>query len=207
MRIDLDGRLAIVAGAGSPVAAAVAQALADNGATVVRAEASDAATLDMLVARHGEPFLLVQASAGAAGLPERDTAGNAGELAAFAAAARHLAPRLKRVVHLVSAAGLVPVRGLAAFSAAQAGLVSLTRTLAMELGPEVRVNAVAVGAHSDGGTATGDRMIGHTALGRPARLGEIAAAALFLADPDNGYMTGHTLGVDGGWVAGYARNF
>ena len=38
-------------------------------------------------------------------------------------------------------------------------------------------------------------------------LEEIIAAVLFAADPDNGYMTGHTLTVDGGWAIGYARDF
>jgi NAD(P)-dependent dehydrogenase (short-subunit alcohol dehydrogenase family) len=36
---------------------------------------------------------------------------------------------------------------------------------------------------------------------------EIAVAALFLADPENSYMNGHVLTVDGGWNAGYARDF
>ena len=36
---------------------------------------------------------------------------------------------------------------------------------------------------------------------------EIAVAALFLADPENSYMNGHILTVDGGWTAGYARDF
>ena len=40
-----------------------------------------------------------------------------------------------------------------------------------------------------------------------AELGEIADAALFLLDPENSYTTGHVLVVDGGWTAGYARNF
>jgi len=46
-----------------------------------------------------------------------------------------------------------------------------------------------------------------TFLGRPGEVDEIAVAALFLADPENSYMNGHILTVDGGWTAGYAREF
>ena len=51
------------------------------------------------------------------------------------------------------------------------------------------------------------QMIAHIPLGRPAETREIAVAALFLADPENSYMNGHMLTVDGGWTAGYAREF
>jgi len=111
------------------------------------------------------------------------------------------------VITVFCAAGLVPIRGLAQFSAGQAGLASLTRTLAMELGPRVCVNGVAVGAYEAEGSVAMPRLLSHAAVKRPASLGEIVAAVLFLADPDNSYMTGHTLAVDGGWSAGYARNF
>ena len=50
-------------------------------------------------------------------------------------------------------------------------------------------------------------MLDHVPLGRPATVDEIAVSALFLADPENSYMTGHILTVDGGWTAGYARDF
>jgi NAD(P)-dependent dehydrogenase (short-subunit alcohol dehydrogenase family) len=50
-------------------------------------------------------------------------------------------------------------------------------------------------------------MLDHVALGRPATTDEFAVAALFLADPENTYMTGHMLTVDGGWTAGYTRDF
>jgi 3-oxoacyl-[acyl-carrier protein] reductase len=44
-------------------------------------------------------------------------------------------------------------------------------------------------------------------LGRPGTPDEIAVAVLFLADPENSYMNGHILTVDGGWTAGYTRDF
>ena len=49
-------------------------------------------------------------------------------------------------------------------------------------------------------SVTPRRLLSHTAVKRPARIDEILAAVLFLADPDNTYMTGHTLNVDGGNV-------
>lgn len=63
--------------------------------------------------------------------------------------------------------------------------------------------------YADGGSFRDQvqRMLDHVPLGRPATTDEIAVAALFLADPENSYMNGHVLTVDGGWTAGYARDF
>lgn len=213
MKVALGGRLAVLTGSRGALATAIEEALSANGATVTWADSAagplTAAALDGAVEPSGEPFLLVNFSRGAAGPPQGEQSGDSGaELRDFTLAIRHLAARVKRVVNIVSAAGLVPLRGAAMFSAEQAGLVALTRTLAMELGPRVAVNAVAVGSFAVAeGEPQAARLLSHTALKRPARAGEIAAAVLFLADPDNTYMTGHTLNVDGGWAAGYARDF
>ena len=51
------------------------------------------------------------------------------------------------------------------------------------------------------------KMLDHVPLGRPGTTDEIAVAVLFLADPENSYTNGHMLTVDGGWTAGYAREF
>ncbi|MDQ6435365.1 SDR family oxidoreductase [Mesorhizobium sp. LHD-90] len=202
MNIDLDGKVALVGGAEGVLAPAIHQTLAANGAKVVDIDpAKPDAPYD-----EGDPFVLVLISQGANGLPEADT-DSGSERRDFACAIRHLAPRVKRVVLVFSSAGLVPVKGFAEFSADQAALASMTRTLAMELGPSVAVNAVSVGAYEAGGDVRTARFLTHTGVKRPATLSEITAAMLFLADPDNGYMTGHTLNVDGGWAAGYARNF
>lgn len=202
MNIDLHGKLALIGGADGALASAVRQALADNGARVVDIDiGADASTAS------SDPFALVLVSKGAEGIPETDK-DHAGERTDFLHTIRHFAPRLKRVVLVFSTAGLVPIKGLPQFSADQAGIAALTRAVAMELGPSCAVNAVAVGAYQ---TADDDvrtaRFLTHAALKRPASLGEIVSAALFLADPDNTYMTGHTLNIDGGWAAGYARNF
>jgi 3-oxoacyl-[acyl-carrier protein] reductase len=128
--------------------------------------------------------------------------------------------RSGRVINIASVAGLVPLRLQCAFVAAKAGVVNLTRAMALELGPHgILVNGIAPGSTLTEGTRRlfyGDdglfkesvqRMLDHVPLGRPGTVGEIAVAALFLADPENSYMNGHVLTVDGGWTAGYTRDF
>jgi len=221
MKIDLAGKPALVVGSGGPIAAAAANALSENGAVVATARLAGpptrligddaaAAPLDPSgaadLSRFGRPWLLVAIHPGAERLPADDGAsdGFTPDAAAFAALVRGLAPSLKRVVFVLSVAGLVALRACPRFSAGQASLVSVTRALAMESGAGgVSVNAVAVGAFDEVGVS----LLSHTAIKRPARLAEIVAAILFLADPDNTYTTGHVTTVDGGFTAGYARNF
>ena len=213
MKVELGGRLAVLTGSRGPLGSAVAAALSANGASIAWVDSAGGSVmleaLDAAVEGPAEPYLLVIVSAGAESLPHGEQAAAVGrELGSAALATRHLAGRVKRVVNVISAAGLLPVRGAAALSAEQAGLVALTRTLAMELAPKTAVNAVAVGSFAiDGGPVQAGGLLSHTALKRPAQASEIAAAVLFLADPANTYTTGHVLNVDGGWTAGYARDF
>ncbi|MBA4190537.1 MAG: short-chain dehydrogenase [Planctomycetaceae bacterium] len=125
-----------------------------------------------------------------------------------------------RIINIASIAGLVPLRLQSPFVAAKAGVVNLTKAMALELGPAgILVNGIAPGSTLTEGTRKlfyGDdglfkesvkRMLDHVPLGRPGTVEEIAVAALFLADPENSYMNGHILTVDGGWTAGYSRDF
>jgi NAD(P)-dependent dehydrogenase (short-subunit alcohol dehydrogenase family) len=125
-----------------------------------------------------------------------------------------------RIINIASIAGLVPLRLQCAFVAAKAGVVNLTRAMALELGPcGILVNGIAPGSTLTDGTrqlfygedglfrSSVQKMLDHIPLGRPGTVDEIAVAALFLSDPENSYMNGHILTVDGGWTAGYTREF
>jgi NAD(P)-dependent dehydrogenase (short-subunit alcohol dehydrogenase family) len=137
-----------------------------------------------------------------------------------AAAQVMLQQKSGRIINIASIAGLVPLRLQCAYDAAKAGVVNLTRAMAIELGPHgILVNGIAPGStltegtkrlfYGEGGAFREhvQRMLDHVPLGRPATTDEIAVAALFLADPENSYMNGHILTVDGGWTAGYTRDF
>jgi len=96
---------------------------------------------------------------------------------------------------------LRPLKGYAVYSIAKAGLAMLTRSLARELGPEVRVNGIAPGpvlwAEHDMDESLKREIIGKTALKRPGSPRDIARTALFLAR-DAPYITGQIIAVDGG---------
>jgi 3-oxoacyl-[acyl-carrier protein] reductase len=109
--------------------------------------------------------------------------------------------RYGRVVNVSSVTGpLVSSPGESGYSAAKAGLDGLTRALAVEAGPSgVTVNSVAPGWIATGSSTERELEAGrNTPLGRPGTPDEVAAAVAFLADPASGYVTGHSLVVDGG---------
>jgi pteridine reductase len=99
-----------------------------------------------------------------------------------------------------------PVKGYPTYCTAKAGLLGLTRSLAIELAPEVRVNAVAPGAIQwpDGGDdfppAEREAIIQHTLLKRIGSPADIARTVKFLIF-DAPYITGQVINVDGGRTA------
>jgi len=117
-----------------------------------------------------------------------------------------MAERGGSVINLSSIGGLSVEPGIAWYNVTKAALVHLTRQLASELGPGVRVNALAPGlVRTDFARALWERGGDGVARRLPLkRLGEpddIARAALFLASEAASWITGHVLVVDGGALA------
>ena len=123
------------------------------------------------------------------------------------------APFLKRekgatIVNIASGVGLTPTGpGSIAYVASKGGVVAMTKALAMELAPDVRVNSVCPGAVETPMTEgfirdnTGNFAAGiakRYALGRAAQPEELAAAILFLTSAESSFVTGVALPVDGG---------
>jgi len=110
------------------------------------------------------------------------------------------------VLNLADIHGMRPLRRHPVYSIAKAGLIMLTKSLARELGPHVRVNAIAPGPvlwPDDGlDKALQAEIIDRTALKRPGTASDVARAALFFA-AEAPYVTGQILAVDGGRSVGW----
>jgi len=107
------------------------------------------------------------------------------------------------VINMASTGGLGVTPGIAYYSGTKAALINLTRQLAAELAPNIRVNALAPGlVKTDFARALWERNEAAIAKTMPLeRLGEpedIANAALFLASDASSWITGHTMVIDGG---------
>jgi pteridine reductase len=117
------------------------------------------------------------------------------------AAAPHLARTGGAIVNIVDIYAERPLRGHAVYSMAKAALAMATRALALELGPDVRVNGVAPGnvlwSENPIKAETLETVLERTALERQGEPGDIAEAVLWLLR-GNRYVTGQILAVDGG---------
>ena len=112
--------------------------------------------------------------------------------------------RWGRIVNVGSVVGLMGNAGQANYAAAKAGLLGLTKSLARELGSRnITVNVVAPGyivtAMTDKlGEQAREELVGQIALKRLGTVDDVAAAVLYLASEEGGYVTGQALNVSGG---------
>jgi len=113
-----------------------------------------------------------------------------------------------KIISVASIAGEVGFMNTSAYCASKAGIINLTRELALELSPHnINVNAIAPGVIATKMTEdmlkdkkTKEVLLASTPLGRVGQPEEIGKAVVFLASDDSNFITGHTLVVDGGWL-------
>ena len=261
MKVELEGKVALVTGAGQGIGQAIADTLGRNGAQVVYTDVnaqsaqaaaqaggghsgfaldvSDPADVAAGVARVlrecGRIDILVNNAGIGVPASERKTIDEFSlqawdallkiDLTGLFLMSREVSRAMKaqqsgRVINIASVLGLVPARLQSSYIAAKAGVVNLTKAMALELAPHgILVNAVAPGSTQtkgwekwihDAGSEALDlhtKLMSHIPLGRPGTTQEMANAVLFLAAPESSYITGHVLTVDGGWTAGFSRDF
>jgi NAD(P)-dependent dehydrogenase (short-subunit alcohol dehydrogenase family) len=261
MKVELDGKVALVTGSAQGIGQAIADTLARNGARVVYSDldadraaaashagggclgfALDVGQPDSVVAgvarviqEFGRVDILINNAGIGVPAAERKTIDEYSleawdallriDLTGLFLMSREASRAMKtqksgRIVNIASVLGLVPARLQSAYIAAKAGVVNLTKSMALELAPHgVLVNAVAPGSTQtqgwqtwirDAGSEAQDlhaKLMSHIPLGRPGTTQEIADAVLFLAAPESSYITGHVLTVDGGWTVGFSRDF
>lgn len=183
----------------------------------VRDAEAVAATVEAVVALHGRLDILVNNAGGApatdaatasARFHDKIVALNLTAPLAFAQAANRVMQTQETggaIVNISSISAHRPAPTIAAYAAAKSGLDSLTRSLAMEWGPKVRVNAVDVGLcrteHTDdhyGDDARVAAIEGTIPLGRMATPLEVGHVVAFLASDLASYVSGARLTCDGG---------
>lgn len=235
-RERLAGRRILITGGASGIGAATARLFREEGASVsvidlsgegaLIADLTDAAATAAAVTAAAAALGGIDGVVNAAGIDllsdfaeqddaawERVLAVNlTGPMRVCRLALPHLAERGGTIVNVASGAGLVPLARRAAYCSSKAGLVMLSKSLAMELAPQkIRVNTVAPGAvdtplfrtsyeTAPDPAAALEAIRDRYALKRVAEPAELAEAILYLTSDASSYVTGSTLAVDGGRV-------
>lgn len=129
-------------------------------------------------------------------------------LVAQRSARRMLAGNGGVIINLGSVSGMVGMPNYAGYNATKAGVIELTKTLALELAPRVRVNTICPGyvltamqeaEYTQAMLRERESRLPMNRLGTPA---EIAALGAYLASPEAGFITGQSFVIDGGETAG-----
>jgi 3-oxoacyl-[acyl-carrier protein] reductase len=114
------------------------------------------------------------------------------------------------IINISSIAAIMGFSGLVHYCASKGGIIAMSKALALELAPlGIRINNIDPGAIDTPGASAGNMteeqrkaMLAPIPMKRQGRPEEISNAVLFLASDESSYMTGSTMVVDGGWVAG-----
>ena len=223
--MSLDGQVAVVTGGASGIGAAVAEGLAQDGATVeifdlengvdVTDEQSVRRACDAVVGRHGRVDVLVN-NAGIYPHISFDeitfaqwrhvlaTNLDGVFLCSHAVYPVMRGRRYGRIVNISSATFFIGYAGLSAYVASKGGIIGFTRALASEAGPhDITVNAVTPGLIATEKALAEeaevfDEIVPQQAVGRPGRPDDISDCVRFLVRPESSWITGQTFNVDGG---------
>lgn len=262
MRVDLNGKVALVTGAGGAIGRSIALTLAANGARVVVNDAlpSGTQTVDEIRAAGGDALFLQADITSSAAVRQMAAdaerhygridilVNNAGvntpghsrrpvheyeeaewhrvidcDLHGTFYCTRAISPGMVDrkhgvIVNIASVMGVVPIRQQIAFAAAKAAVIHFSRSAALELAPfGVRVVALAPGSiltpatqalfYNPENQAMAQSLLQHIPMARAGETHEIADTVLFLVSPEASYITGALFVADGGWTAGFARDW
>jgi NAD(P)-dependent dehydrogenase (short-subunit alcohol dehydrogenase family) len=229
---NLENRIAVVIGATSGLGKTLSEGLADHGATVIptgrRAElpcdVSDRESVnhfrDAVLNKHGRIDILLNAAGQTLKTPVEDIPEQEWDrilnvtLTGTLRTCQAFYPALKasgrgRIINIASLSSYVAFTKVAAYCAAKTGILSLTRSLAVEWAKDgIAVNAIAPGVFPTDlnrklidGTPRGKELLMRTPMARFGNPEELIGLAVLLASDGASFLTGQCIAVDGGFLA------